>query len=87
MGGEEIVDDVRAVLVGYGANPGHACEGQRADELAQRQFKVEVVEFGSSFIAVEERIERLSVLVDDSGPQSPGCVAILGLVFGTGRPE
>ena len=53
VGGEEVVDDVRAVVVGDGANSGHAGEGEWADELAQCQFEVEVVEFGSGFVAVQ----------------------------------
>ena len=53
MGGEKVVDDVRAVVVGDGANSGNAGEGEWADELAQCQFEVEVVDFGSGLIAVQ----------------------------------
>ncbi len=53
MGGEEVVDDAGAVIGGDGANSGHAGEGEWADELTQCQFEVEVVEFGSGFIAVQ----------------------------------
>lgn len=66
---EEVVDDVCAIVVSHGAKPGHSGEREWPDKLTERQFEVEVVEFGSCRPAAQQRVEGLSVLVDDSGPQ------------------
>ena len=68
MGGEKFIDDVRAVIVSDSAKPGHSGEGEWSDELAKRQFLVEVVEFGLSFWAGEYGVKWLTILIDNSGP-------------------
>ena len=68
VGGEKVIDDVRAVIVSDGANPSHSAEGEWSDELAERQFPVEVVKFGLCFRAGEYGVKWLTVLVNDSGP-------------------
>jgi hypothetical protein len=68
VGGEKVIDDVRAVIVSDGANPSHSGEGEWSDELAERQFPVEVVKFGLCFWAGEYGVKWLTVLVNDSGP-------------------
>ena len=81
VGGEKAIDEVHAVVVSDGANAGHPGKRQWADQLAQRQFPVEVVELGLCSRAREYGVERLPVLVDDSGPQRSGCVSIIGFVL------
>ncbi|SIG24490.1 Uncharacterised protein [Mycobacteroides abscessus subsp. abscessus] len=87
MHGEEVVDEGCAVVASNRAESGHSCEHERSDELADREFAVDAAEFGASFRVGEDGVEGLSVLVDNSGPQSPGCVGIVSVVFGAGRPE
>ena len=62
---EEVIDDVFAVVLAHGVESGHACERQRSDELAHGQFDVEVVKLVARLGALEDGVERLSVLVDD----------------------
>lgn len=78
VGGEKAIDEVLAVVVSDAANPGHPGKRQWADQLAQRQFSVEVLQLGLRRRAREYGVERLPVLVDDSGPQRAGCVSIIG---------
>ena len=87
VGCEEVVDEGCAVLARDGAQAGHACECEGSDELADREVAVDVAEFGVGFRAGEDRVERLAVLVDDAGPQRPGCVTVVGLFFGAGGAE
>lgn len=68
VGGEKVIDQVRAVVVCDGANPGHPGEGEWPDELTDRQFPVAMCEFGLRSRAGEYGVKRLSVLVNDSGP-------------------
>jgi hypothetical protein len=66
VGGEEVVDDACAVVGSHGAQAGHSREGEWPDELAQYEFDVDVAEFGAGFGALQDGVEGLSVLVNDS---------------------
>jgi hypothetical protein len=72
VGEEEVVDDLCAIAVSHGAQPGHSGEREWADKLTERQFEVEVVEFGACLLAPQQRVEGLSVLVDESRTQRAG---------------
>ena len=61
---QEVIDDVFAVVPAHGVKSGHACEGEWSDELAHGEFDVEVVEFVARLGALQDGVERLSVLVD-----------------------
>src|SRR5690625_3793920 len=87
VGCEEVVDEGCAVVARDGAQAGHACECEGSDELANCEVAVDVAEFGVGFRAGEDGVERLAVLVDDAGPQCPGCVTVVGLFFGAGGAE
>lgn len=62
---EEVIDDVFAVVLAHGVESGHACEREWSDELAHSEFDVEVVKLVARLGALEDGVERLSVLVDD----------------------
>ena len=68
------------------AKPGHSGEGEWSDELAKRQFLVEVVEFGLSFWAGEYGVKWLTILIDNSGP-APRMWAVFRLGIGAGGPQ
>ena len=80
MSGEEVVDDAGGVVGGHGVQSGHPGEGERPDELTQREVHVEVVEFGAGFCALQDGVEGLSVLVDDACAQRAGRVFTAGVV-------
>ena len=64
MGLEKVVDDIFALVTADRAESRHARERQGSDELAHGEFDVEVVQLVAGLGALEDGIERLSVLVD-----------------------
>jgi hypothetical protein len=73
---EEVIDDVHAVVLGDGTEASHTRERQGPDELTHRQLRVEVVEFGAGFAALQDGLERLAVLLNDADPQNVGGVLV-----------
>lgn len=52
VGDKEVLDNLSAVVVSHDAKPGHSGEREWPDKLTERQFQVEVVEFGSCLPAL-----------------------------------
>ncbi len=83
MSGEEVIDNMSAVVGSHGTQAGQSRERQRSEELAQCQLQVEVVEVGAGLGALQDGVEGLSVLVNDSGSQRPSGVLTNGGVGGS----
>src|ERR1700739_4635671 len=76
--GEEVVDDVGAVVVVDDTQTGHPCEQQRPGELAHGKLEVELVELVVGLGTLQDGLERLYVVVYDACLQSAvGCLAVL----------
>src|ERR1700746_830562 len=79
--GKVIIDDAGAVLVVDVTQTGHPREQQRPHELAHGKLGVELVELGVGLGTLQDRLERLLVVVDDPGLQcASGSLPVLGVV-------
>lgn len=78
--GKEVIDDALTVLTIDGTQAGESSEREWPHELTQDQLRVEFIEVGAGFGALQKAIERLAILVDDSCPQRLPIVGFLGAV-------
>lgn len=77
---KEVIDDALTVLTIDGTQTGESSEREWPHELTQDQLRVEFIEVGAGFGALQKTIERLAILVDDSCPQRVPIVGFLDAV-------
>jgi hypothetical protein len=80
VNGEEVVHDVFAIGGGRRTHAGQPKEDDRAEQPRDDEGQVAFAEFGASLGALQQLVERLAVVLDESCPQR-----VHGRGFGVGH--